>query len=154
MAINCGSYGLNLEIALCTDGPVGNGNSSLLRIYVADNSTECCSEEYIFDDRDTEITPPQLWNGSDTLTFTVADPKLNARFGGCDLDGVSFTVSPVGGNQALLRVVIDLSNCVRMAADGGIYSECFDDTGPHQIVIEETVPFTTAGCTPPTADPI
>jgi hypothetical protein len=146
MAVNCSSYGLNLEVALCTDGPVGNGNSSLLRIYVADNS----SIRALFDpDPDIEITPPQLWNGADTLTYTVAGSALDSSFGGCDVDSVVFTVTPVGGNQVSLRIVIDLSGC---GSYQQIYSDCGNDAGPHQIIIEETVPFTTAGCTPPSAN--
>ncbi len=147
MAVNCGSYGLNLEVALCTDGPVGNGNSSLLRIYVADNSN---NGDLFNPDRDVEITPPQLWNGADTLTFNTPGSLLDTNFGNCDVDSVSFTVTPIGGNQVTLRVVIDLSSC--SSGSGSIYEECGNDSGPHQIIVEETVPFTTAGCTPPLAN--
>ena len=121
---DCTGYGFGVDITLCVNGPVGNGNRADLTITlnntVRDNFTETPVVRFNWDGRRLEV-PLSLSSGFNTADCTTREAKL--------------TIIPDSGvNTGTLLLEFTLDDC--SAAGGPSLPQVFENcggAGPHVI---------------------
>jgi len=126
MAINC--YETSLPVEVCVDGPVGNGQTADMAVFITDWAGVA----------DQGLAGSvSNWDGS-TVVFSS---WTYSSFGGCNEVSGTIAVTLIGANQVQVTVEIQVNDC----PSGNIYSAC-GDAGPHTFTDTRIITMTGAAC--------
>ena len=127
---DCSGYGFGVEITLCVDGPVGDGNEANLTILFSNAAGISAPSTFDFDPIMT------TWDGS-VLEVDLTDKIDNGfAFANCATKLAKLTIIPDNGpTQGQLLIEITLSDC-GAAPNNFSYPQVLENcgnAGPHII---------------------
>lgn len=121
-------YGRTIPVEVCTDGPVGGGDSSDMSVKLTDGGLVSGG---------MKILTKTNWNGSSTSFNNWVD-----FFPDCAVNGSSMTVTlGPGTDEVTISISVTVSSCNTF---GTTYSNC-GGPGPHTLTDTKTVPLNVGG---------
>ena len=133
-SINCTNQEFDVIVWFCTDGPVGNGETSNVNAF-----TMPCD---IFSNQDQ--IGSQSWDGISQVSWDVPEELVRENFlGQCAITKVEVHLFPLVGTKAFYEVHIYIDYCRK---DQPAYHFCGQEQGEHVLVVSAEFDFNFESC--------